>query len=40
VAIPSDNRTVRFSGLQCDIINAVFADGFQQSYGANANTFP
>ncbi|MGA8576741.1 MAG: hypothetical protein WB609_13775 [Candidatus Cybelea sp.] len=38
--LPSDYRTVRFTGVQCNIINAVFADGSQQSYGANTDTFP
>ncbi len=40
VPLPSDYRTVRFAGVQCNIINAVFADGSQQSYGANTDTFP
>lgn len=40
VPLPSDYRTVRFAGVQCNIVNAVFADGSQQSYGANTGTFP
>lgn len=40
VPLPSDYRTVRFAGVRCNIINAVFADGSQQSYGANTDTFP
>ena len=40
VPLPSDYRTVRFTGVQCNIINAVFADGSQQSYGANTDAFP
>jgi len=40
VPLPSDYRTVRFARVQCNIINAVFADGSQQSYGANTYMFP
>jgi len=40
VPLPSDYRTRRFAGLQCNIVNAVFADGSQQSYGGNTGTFP
>jgi hypothetical protein len=40
VPLPSDYRTLRFAGVQCNIINAVFADGSQQSYGARTDMFP
>jgi len=40
VPLPGNYRTVRFAGVQCNIINAVFADGSQQSYGANTDAFP
>ncbi len=40
VPLPSDYRAVRFAGVQCNIINAVFADGSQQSYGAKTDAFP
>ena len=39
VPLPSDYRMVRFEGMRCNVINAVFADGSQQSYGAT-DTFP
>lgn len=37
---PSDYRTLRLEGVQCHIINAVFADGSQQSYGSSPGAFP
>ncbi|MBV8373123.1 MAG: hypothetical protein JOY69_07660 [Candidatus Eremiobacteraeota bacterium] len=40
VPLPHDYSTVRFSGVQCNLINAVFADGSQQSYGAMTDRFP
>lgn len=42
VAVPlsGDYPTVRFAGVHCNIINAVFADGSQESYGARTDTFP
>jgi hypothetical protein len=40
VPLPGDYRTVRFAGVQCNVINAVFADGSQQSYGTNTDAFP
>ncbi|MBV8196514.1 MAG: hypothetical protein JO263_00130 [Candidatus Eremiobacteraeota bacterium] len=40
VPLPSDYRGVRFASVQCNLINAVFADGSQQSYGANTDSFP
>ncbi|MBV8068069.1 MAG: hypothetical protein JO113_08820 [Candidatus Eremiobacteraeota bacterium] len=40
VPLPRDYRGVRFRGVECNIINAVFADGSQQSYGARTDAFP
>lgn len=40
VPLPGDYRTARFTGVTCNVINAVFADGSQQSYGANTDAFP
>ena len=38
--LPSDYGAVRFAGVQCNVINAVFADGSEQSYSANTDAFP
>ena len=40
VPLPDDYRKVRISGLSCNVINARFADGSQQSYGPNTDAFP
>jgi len=40
VPLPSDYRTIRFSSVQCNVINAVFADRSQESYGGGTDTFP
>ena len=40
VPLPSDYRAVRFSRVQCNVINAVFADRSQESYGGGTDTFP
>ena len=40
VPVPRDYGNVRFPGIRCNVINAVFADGSQQSYGANTDAFP
>ena len=39
VPLPSDYRAVRFTRVQCNVINAVFADRSQESYGGT-DTFP
>lgn len=40
IAPPHDYRGLTFSNVQCNLINAVFADGSQQSYGAATDVFP
>lgn len=40
VPLPSDYRAVRFSRVQCNVVNAVFADRSQESYGAATDMFP
>ncbi len=40
VPLPNDDRSVRFSAIACKAINATFADGTAQSYGANTGAFP
>lgn len=40
VPLPGDYRDRTFDGVRCNVINAVFADGSQQSYGADTDTFP